>query len=169
MTILGHNYLGPSPLCGLGERDANIECYGLQTANDGGFVMTCGNGVEPELHPKDSQAAACDPSPTQCLATYRHRRLRDQRARVHLPGYSYLGAQLLSATATRTTTTRAMTTSGHAYSGRNYLGHNYLGAMTTWGHSYLRPKLLEAMAPCTADGETSACAFTCPVTIFRSR
>lgn len=38
-----------------GERDANIECYGLQTTLDGGFVMTCGNGVEAELHQQDSQ------------------------------------------------------------------------------------------------------------------
>ena len=37
-----------------GEKDANIECYGLQATSDGGFVMTCGNGVEPELHPHDS-------------------------------------------------------------------------------------------------------------------
>eukprot|EP00930_Biecheleria_cincta_P002016 TRINITY_DN103094_c0_g1_i1.p1 TRINITY_DN103094_c0_g1~~TRINITY_DN103094_c0_g1_i1.p1 ORF type:complete len:484 (-),score=63.27 TRINITY_DN103094_c0_g1_i1:198-1649(-) len=37
-----------------GERDANMECYGLQTTLDGGFIMTCGNGVEGELHPKDS-------------------------------------------------------------------------------------------------------------------
>eukprot|EP00039_Didymoeca_costata_P021667 m.345133 g.345133 ORF g.345133 m.345133 type:complete len:443 (+) comp25774_c0_seq1:127-1455(+) len=34
--------------------DTNIECYGLQTTYDGGYIMTCGTGVEPELHPKDS-------------------------------------------------------------------------------------------------------------------
>ena len=37
-----------------GEKDANIECYGVQQALDGGFIMTCGNGVESELHPNDS-------------------------------------------------------------------------------------------------------------------
>ncbi len=35
--------------------DTNIECYGAQTTLDGGFILTCGTGVEPELHPKDSQ------------------------------------------------------------------------------------------------------------------
>jgi len=38
--------------------DANIECYGLQsTGSDGGWITTCGWGVEPELHPKDSDVA----------------------------------------------------------------------------------------------------------------
>lgn len=35
--------------------DTNIECYGLQATEDAGFVLTCGTGVEPELHPKDSK------------------------------------------------------------------------------------------------------------------
>ncbi len=35
-------------------KDANIECYGLQATRDGGFILTCGTGVEPELHPGDS-------------------------------------------------------------------------------------------------------------------
>lgn len=35
------------------EKDTNIECYGLQSTPDGGFILTCGTGVEPELHPKD--------------------------------------------------------------------------------------------------------------------
>ena len=34
--------------------DTNIECYGIQATLDGGYIMTCGTGVEPELHPKDS-------------------------------------------------------------------------------------------------------------------
>ena len=34
--------------------DTNIECYGLQATHDGGYILTCGTGVEPELHPKDS-------------------------------------------------------------------------------------------------------------------
>lgn len=33
--------------------DTNIECYGIQTTLDGGYIMTCGTGVEPELHPND--------------------------------------------------------------------------------------------------------------------
>ena len=38
--------------------DANIECYGLQhTAADGGWILACGWGVEPELHPSDSPAS----------------------------------------------------------------------------------------------------------------
>ena len=37
------------------EKDTNIECYGLQPTPDAGFILTCGTGVEPELHPKDSQ------------------------------------------------------------------------------------------------------------------
>jgi hypothetical protein len=37
------------------EKDTNIECYGIQTiSRDGGYILTCGTGVEPELHPKDS-------------------------------------------------------------------------------------------------------------------
>lgn len=31
--------------------DANVECYGIQQTLDYGFIMTCGTGVEPELHP----------------------------------------------------------------------------------------------------------------------
>jgi hypothetical protein len=29
-------------------------CYGLQPTPDGGYILTCGTGVEPELHPQDS-------------------------------------------------------------------------------------------------------------------
>ena len=32
----------------------NIECYGLQSTPDGGFILTCGTGVEPEV-------CACSP------------------------------------------------------------------------------------------------------------
>jgi hypothetical protein len=35
-------------------KDTNIECYGLQATHDGGYVLACGTGVEPELHPGDS-------------------------------------------------------------------------------------------------------------------
>lgn len=35
-------------------QDTNVECYGVQATHDGGFIMTCGTGVEPELHPGDS-------------------------------------------------------------------------------------------------------------------
>jgi hypothetical protein len=35
------------------QKDTNIECYGLQPTPDAGFILTCGTGVEPELHPKD--------------------------------------------------------------------------------------------------------------------
>lgn len=35
------------------QRDTNIECYGVVPTQDGGFAMTCGAGVEPELHPHD--------------------------------------------------------------------------------------------------------------------
>ena len=35
--------------------DTNIECYGIQKTLDNGFILTCGTGVEPELHPKDSK------------------------------------------------------------------------------------------------------------------
>lgn len=31
----------------------NTECYGVSAARDGGFVVTCGTGVEPEDHPSD--------------------------------------------------------------------------------------------------------------------
>jgi hypothetical protein len=34
--------------------DTNIECYGIQNTADGGYILTCGTGVEPELHPKDT-------------------------------------------------------------------------------------------------------------------
>lgn len=37
------------------QKDTNIECYGLQQTADRGWVLSCGTGVEPELHPKDSQ------------------------------------------------------------------------------------------------------------------
>jgi len=37
------------------QKDTNIECYGVAAATDGGFAMVCGTGVEPELHPGDSQ------------------------------------------------------------------------------------------------------------------
>jgi len=37
------------------QKDTNIECYGVQGTLDGGFIMTCGTGVEPELHPADPQ------------------------------------------------------------------------------------------------------------------
>ena len=37
------------------EKDTNIECYGVSPTPDRGFILTCGTGVEPELHPKDSQ------------------------------------------------------------------------------------------------------------------
>jgi hypothetical protein len=38
------------------QRDTNIECYGLQSvAADGGYIVACGTGVEPELHPHDPQ------------------------------------------------------------------------------------------------------------------
>ena len=37
------------------QKDTNIECYGVQATQDGGYIMTCGTGVEPELHPSDSQ------------------------------------------------------------------------------------------------------------------
>ena len=33
--------------------DANVECYGVTPAPGGGFVVACGTGVEPELHPHD--------------------------------------------------------------------------------------------------------------------
>ena len=37
------------------EKDTNIECYGIQTVRrDGGYILTCGTGVEPEVHPGDS-------------------------------------------------------------------------------------------------------------------
>lgn len=37
------------------EKDTNIECYGIQTVErDGGYILTCGTGVEPEVHPHDS-------------------------------------------------------------------------------------------------------------------
>ena len=41
------------------EQDTNIECYGVtpSTNGDGGWVLTCGTGVEPELHPKDSKVS----------------------------------------------------------------------------------------------------------------
>jgi hypothetical protein len=39
------------------EKDTNIECYGLQVTPDGGFILTCGTGVEPELHPEDPQSS----------------------------------------------------------------------------------------------------------------
>jgi hypothetical protein len=41
------------------EPDANIECYGVapSTGADGGWVLSCGTGVEPELHPGDSKVA----------------------------------------------------------------------------------------------------------------
>ena len=35
--------------------DTNIECYGVAETLDGGYILTCGTGVEPELHPGDSQ------------------------------------------------------------------------------------------------------------------
>ena len=35
-------------------KDYNIECYGLQATHDGGYILACGTGVEPELHPHDS-------------------------------------------------------------------------------------------------------------------
>ena len=38
-------------------KNTNIECYGLQQTHDGGFILTCGTGVEPELHPHDSPRA----------------------------------------------------------------------------------------------------------------
>eukprot|EP00937_MAST-01D_sp_MAST-1D-sp2_P001095 g1095.t1 len=37
------------------DADENTECYGIVPAADGGAVLTCGAGVEPELHPHDSQ------------------------------------------------------------------------------------------------------------------
>eukprot|EP01052_Picozoa_sp_SAG31_P017816 SAG31_NODE_1235_length_9198_cov_5.065282_6_plen_446_part_00 len=37
------------------QKDTNIECYGLQPTPDAGFILTCGTGVEPELHPHASQ------------------------------------------------------------------------------------------------------------------
>lgn len=43
-------FLSPEP-------SANIECYGLQTTHDGGYILACGTGVEPELHPNASQKA----------------------------------------------------------------------------------------------------------------
>ena len=37
------------------EKDTNIECHGIQTVErDGGYILTCGTGVEPEVHPHDS-------------------------------------------------------------------------------------------------------------------
>ena len=40
-------------------KDENTECYGIAPGpgGDGGYVVTCGAGVEPELHPRDSQRA----------------------------------------------------------------------------------------------------------------
>ena len=37
------------------EKDTNIECYGVSPTPDNGWILTCGTGVEPELHPADSQ------------------------------------------------------------------------------------------------------------------
>lgn len=37
------------------QRDTNIECYGVDSTSDGGLIVTCGMGVEPELHPDDSR------------------------------------------------------------------------------------------------------------------
>ena len=39
------------------EKDTNIECYGLQATPDAGFILTCGTGVEPELHPEDPKSS----------------------------------------------------------------------------------------------------------------
>lgn len=40
------------------QKDTNIECYGVQNTPDGGYIATCGTGVEIELHPGDSQQLA---------------------------------------------------------------------------------------------------------------
>jgi len=36
-------------------KDANIECYGVSPTRDGGFIETCGEGVEPDVYPDDPQ------------------------------------------------------------------------------------------------------------------
>lgn len=35
-------------------KDLNTECYGISPTDDNGYVITCGTGVEPELHPHDT-------------------------------------------------------------------------------------------------------------------